>query len=115
MNLRIVIALAVVVAFLFGESRAAADKESDFKTAAASSGCKAIPYSSLQSSCKSQQSYVHDWCDGKKGPIKCNKGGSNGLKKELKKANETLKTLKERGKSLRTNGLDRATTRRSRS
>ena len=43
---------------------------------------------------------MHDWCDGGRGPVKCNKGGSNALKSELKKEKEKLEALKKKKKEL---------------
>jgi len=62
MNLAAVLLLVTV-------STAVADKLSDFETAVAKVGCEGIPYGDLQTTCKSQQSYVHDFCDGDKGPV----------------------------------------------
>jgi hypothetical protein len=69
--------------FVFGPSIAIADKLSDFTDAVSKTGCESIPYSYLRTECNSQQRYVHDWCDGAKGPVTC---GSEGITRRLKDA-----------------------------
>ena len=63
------------ITLALGTSVAMADKVSDFKDAKKAAddkkGCETIPYGDLQSTCKTQGAYVHDWCDGKEGPITC--------------------------------------------
>jgi hypothetical protein len=34
-------------------------------------GCETIPYENLRSQCEDQAKEVHPWCDGERGPIKC--------------------------------------------
>ncbi len=97
--------LAVTVAL--GVSVAVADKLSDFKDAvdAANSGkgCESIPYSDIRSSCQSQGSQVHDWCDGGKGPVTC---GSEAISRQVKanveKEERELKELREKKSRLET-------------
>ena len=55
-----------------GLDQAIADKLSDFQDAVNRKGCESIPAANLRSTCVNQQSYVHDYCDGGKGPITCN-------------------------------------------
>lgn len=67
--------MIIVVTVALGVSAAFADKLSDFEEAAAAvdanpagkGGCKTIPYSDYRSSCESQGSQVHEWCDGSRG------------------------------------------------
>jgi len=89
------------VIFLIITSRALADKLSDFKDAVSKTGCESIPYSDLQSDCKSQQSNVHDYCDGGKGPVTC---GSESITRQLKdnieNEKKNVEALKEKKRDL---------------
>lgn len=91
----------VAATLTLGASVAIADKLSDFQNAVGKRGCESIPYSDLQSTCKSQQSYVHDYCDGAKGPVTC---GSEGITRELKdklqKVKAEVEALKEKKRKL---------------
>lgn len=73
-----------------------ADKPSDFQEAVKNKGCDSIPYSDYRSNCSSQQSYVHEWCDGSRGPVTC---GSERMTRDLKdaveKAKRDVETAKE--------------------
>ena len=60
-----------------------ADKLDDFKNAVGKSGCESIPYSDLSSNCSSQGKDMHPWCDGKQGPVACDRGVSYKLKQDL--------------------------------
>jgi hypothetical protein len=87
--------------FVFGASVAMADKLSDFKDAVAKEGCESIPYNDLQSTCKSEQSYVHDFCDGRKGPVTCKSESiTRELKDNLEKERKNVETLKEKKRKL---------------
>lgn len=57
---------------------ASADKLSDFKRAAGSRGCDAIPYSGSRSSCKGFQSNVNRYCKSS-GSFSCDKLRTKGL------------------------------------
>ena len=59
--------MTILLTLALGASVASADKLADFKDAVAKTGCESIPYSDYRSSCQSQQSQVHDWCDGARG------------------------------------------------
>jgi septal ring factor EnvC (AmiA/AmiB activator) len=92
--------VAALVLGLSSASVASADKLSDFKEAVSRRGCESIPYSDYRSSCQSQQSQVHDWCDGSRGPVSC---GSENLTRQVKdnleKEKKGVEALKEkRGK-----------------
>jgi hypothetical protein len=73
--------MMVVATLVLGASVAVADKLSDFKEAVGKEGCESIPYSDLKGNCSSEQSYVHDFCDGSKGPVSC---GSESITRQLK-------------------------------
>jgi hypothetical protein len=88
LNVRI---LAVTLAL--GSSVAVADKLSDFKEAVGTVGCDSVPYSDLRSNCKSEQSTVHEWCDGARGPVTC---GSEGITRQLKDNIENVKKTSKR-------------------
>lgn len=92
--------LTILVTLALGASVASADKLSDFKDAVAKKGCESIPYSDYRSSCQSQQSQVHDWCDGARGPVTCgNENITRQVKDNLEKERRTIQDLKEkRGK-----------------
>lgn len=67
---------------------ASADKLSDFQEAVKNKGCESIPYSDYRSTCSSQQSHVHEWCDGSRGPVTC---GSENITRQLKDTVERAK------------------------
>jgi vacuolar-type H+-ATPase subunit I/STV1 len=102
--------IMIVASLALGVSVAAADKLSDFKDAVARKGCESIPYSDHRSSCQSQQSQVHDWCDGARGPVTC---GSENITRQVKDNLETEKKnvseLKEKRSKLQ-NDRSRAST-----
>jgi peptidoglycan hydrolase CwlO-like protein len=77
-----------------------ADKLDDFKEAVNKKGCESIPYSDLQSNCKSQQSDVHDWCDGGRGPVTCDVGGTRDLVAKLEKEQKNLDALNDKRRDL---------------
>lgn len=91
-----------------GASLAFADKLSDFQEAVKNKGCDSIPYSDYRSTCSSQQSYVHEWCDGRRGPVTC---GSEGITRQLKDAVEKAKRDVETAK----NNKEKADRKRSQS
>lgn len=72
-----------------------ADKLSDFREAVKNNGCDSIPYSDYRSTCSSQQSYVHEWCDGRRGPVTC---GSENITRQIKDAIERAKREVEAAK-----------------
>jgi septal ring factor EnvC (AmiA/AmiB activator) len=92
--------MTIMVTLALGASVASADKLSDFKEAVANKGCEGIPYSDYRSSCQSQQSQVHDWCDGPRGPVTCvNEAISRQVKDNLEKEKRTVQELRDkRGK-----------------
>jgi hypothetical protein len=92
--------MTIMVTLALGASVASADKLSDFKEAVANKGCEGIPYSDYRSSCQSQQSQVHDWCDGPRGPVTCvNEVISRQVKDNLEKEKRTVQELRDkRGK-----------------
>jgi hypothetical protein len=89
----------VIVPFVLlgGLGVALADKLSDFKEAAGNDGCASIPYSDYRSTCESQQSPVHDWCDGGRGPVSC-AGGESGTRQ----VKDAVDRRSARSKPLRT-------------
>jgi hypothetical protein len=53
---------------------AQSQKQRDFEEAdKADPGCNQIPYSDLRSNCQDQGRNVHEWCDGDRGPVSCNR------------------------------------------
>lgn len=101
--------IVVVATLALGVSVAVADRLSDFKDAVGKDGCDSIVYSDLKSNCTSEQSYVHDYCDGSKGPVTC---GSENITRQLKsnieKEKKNIDDLKEK-KSKLENEKSRAT------
>ncbi len=95
--------------FVFPAGVAVADKLSDFKDADRyNEGCDTIPassdYSSDRSACFSQQSYVKDWCDGGKGPVKCGpESVTPNLKKALIDVQARIADLKEKKRTAESN------------
>lgn len=93
--------LIIVTTFALGASVAFADKLSDFEAAAAAvdagKGCEKIPYSDSRSSCHSAQSEVHEWCDGKKGPVSCgDESITRQMKDKIEREKKAVETLKEK-------------------
>src|SRR5882724_11702333 len=102
--------LTIMISLALGASVASADKLSDFKEAVANKGCESIPYSDYRSSCQSQQSQVHDWCDGGRGPVTCgNESITRQLKDNLEKEKRTVEELKDKRSKLQ-DSRSRATT-----
>lgn len=80
---------------------AVADKLSDFKEAAGKTGCDSIPYSDLRSNCSSQSSYVHDWCDGGRGPVTCtDEQITRQLKENVDRAKKSVEQLEQKRRDL---------------
>lgn len=77
-----------------------AEKLDDFKEAASKKGCESIPYSDLQSDCKSQQSEVKGWCDGGRGPVTCEIGVTADLQSKLDKAKSRRSELQDKRRDL---------------
>src|ERR1051325_6081273 len=104
------ITIIVALALGLGTSVAVADKLSDFKDAVAKKGCVSIPYSDYRDTCQSQQSQVHDWCDGARGPVTCgNEAITRQLKDNLEKEKRAVEDLKEKRSKLQ-DSRSRATT-----
>lgn len=96
-----VLTCAAVGLLALGASVAIADKLSDFRDAVTKEGCESIPYSDLRGNCTSQQSYVHDWCDGNRGPVTCDSENvTRELKANLERERKKLETLKDKKRSL---------------
>jgi len=90
-------AMAVATAILLCASGARADKLQDFKDAvAAKPGCESIPYRDLFKVCDGKNEVMHEWCDGKKGPITCDAGTTRTLKKNLEKERQNYEKLKDK-------------------
>ena len=93
--------MTIMVTLALGASLASADKLSDFKEAVANKGCESIPYSDYRSSCQSQQSQVHDWCDGARGPVTCgNENITRQVKDNLESEKKAVEELKEKRSKL---------------
>jgi len=102
--------MTIVVTLALGASVASADKLSDFKDAVANKGCESIPYSDYRGSCQSQQSQVHDWCDGARGPVTCGSEAiTRQVKDNLEKEKKAVEELKEKRGKLQ-DSKSRATT-----
>jgi len=92
---RITLCVAAVSAMSLYTREGLADKLSDFQEAVRNRGCESVPYSDYRSTCSSQQSHVHDWCDGNRGPVSC---GSEGITRQRKDAVERSKREVESAK-----------------
>lgn len=92
-----VVKVVVPLVVMGGLGVALADKLSDFKSAASNDGCESIPYSDDRSTCTSQQSPVHEWCDGGRGVVSCIGGesGTRQIKDAIDKAQRALETAKD--------------------
>lgn len=77
---------------------AGAQSLSDFKDAAGETGCKAIPYSSLRSSCESKQRDIDTSC--KVESWTCDKLNPEGLKKQIENVKGKIEELKKEKQSL---------------
>jgi len=77
-----------------------ADKLSDFKEAAAKDGCDAIPYSDMQSNCRSSMKDVGMWCDGYKGPVRCDIALTESLLAQIDTEQKNIAAAQERRKEL---------------
>lgn len=89
---------------LGGVSTVWAGKAEDFKAAVAAGrdgGCRTIPYSDMQSDCGSRGPTMHEWCDGKKGPVSCKPPGtSRNLTSALEKEKRKNDELKDKKRNL---------------
>lgn len=97
MNKSRMVKVVVPLVVMGGLGVALADKLSDFKDAASNDGCASIPYSDYRSTCDSQQSPVHDWCDGGRGAVSCPGGesGTRQIKEAVDKAQRALEAAKD--------------------
>jgi hypothetical protein len=100
MKIRTVSSVVLAAALVAGMSTAWAGKKEDFKAAVDAgkgAGCKNIPYSDLQRPCVDQGPTMHDWCDGRKGPVTCTpRSTSRNLTSTLEKEKQKLKDLQEK-------------------
>jgi hypothetical protein len=92
--------LVLVVTSLLLCRSARADKLDDFKEAVSKVGCESIPYGDLRENCKDQQGYVHDWCDGAKGPVRCEVNVTRDLLSSLDKEQRNLDALRDKRREL---------------
>lgn len=95
----------IAALLMLAASAASADKLSDFKEAKKyaddNKGCLSIPYRETAETCKRQQEYVHEWCDGKKGPITCGPESTTpNLMKTLVNNYKDLEGLKEKRRGI---------------
>jgi hypothetical protein len=81
-------------------STAHADKLDDFKDAVTRKGCDSIPYSDLRNNCRSQQSDVHPWCDGSRGPVSCDGAPTSELRAKLVREQRKLAELIDKRREL---------------
>lgn len=77
-----------------------ADKLNDFKEAASKDGCEAVPYSDMQSSCRSSMKDVVHWCDGYKGPVRCDIGITETLVARIESEKKNIVVAQERRREL---------------
>ena len=91
---------STILLLLSGGTAAHADKLDDFKEAAANSGCNSIPYTDLRRNCRSQQSEVHPWCDGGRGPVSCATGVTAQLRVDLTREQRRLDDQLQRRREL---------------
>jgi hypothetical protein len=86
-----------LMALLIAASPALADKLDDFRDAVTGDGCDSLPYSDLRNTCRSQQSEVHPWCDGARGPINCTAGvRTDDIKRQLDTEQQRQNGLKDK-------------------
>ena len=94
----------LATALLVSMSIAWAGKKEDFKAAVDAGkegGCKTIPYSDLRGLCVDKGPTMHEWCDGKKGPVTCKPAStSRNLQATLEKDKKKLDELKDKKRSL---------------
>ncbi|MFO0575424.1 MAG: hypothetical protein U1A78_15635 [Polyangia bacterium] len=109
MRQKMSLAIAFAAKLAFGAPAAFADRLSDFKDADRyEEGCVTIPapYSERRI-CEDERVNVHDWCDGRRGPVTCGNEGETRKAKhaveEAKKDIEKLKERKSRAESSRSN------------
>jgi hypothetical protein len=89
--------VGVSLVMLLWAGRASADKLQDFKDAvAAKPGCESIPYRDLFRICDGKNDVMHEWCDGKRGPVTCDVGTTRTLRDKLERERQNLEKLKER-------------------
>jgi hypothetical protein len=91
----------IIAIFALTASVVFPDKLSDFKDAKRAAeedkGCESIPYSDLRSNCVDQGSYVHDWCDGKEGPVTCgSEEETRQAVRAVERAKKNVEELKEK-------------------
>ena len=92
----VLVALFALGVLMPGAQVAHADKLSDFQEAVKNKGCESIPYSDYRSTCQSQQSPVHEWCDGGRGPVTCvDESITRQLKGAVEKAKRDVETAKD--------------------
>ena len=101
--------LVIVATLVLSASVAFADKLSDFEEAAAAvdanppgkGGCKTIPYGDYRSSCESEGGRVHEWCDGRRGPVTCDSENiTRQVKDNVERAKKSVEALKEKKSKL---------------
>lgn len=97
--------LIIVATFALGVSVVFADKLSDFRDAVKAGrdgkGCESIPYSDLRSNCKTEDSNVDEWCEGKRGPTTCvSEDLTRKAKWAVEKAKRDVEELKEKKNKL---------------
>jgi len=97
-NMRVMAAVTVVLLWASG---ARADKLQGFKDAvAAKPGCESIPYKDLFRVCDGKNDVMHEWCDGMRGPIKCDAGTTSTLKGNLERERQNYEKLKNKKRDL---------------
>ena len=99
-NSKYLLSITTLSALLASVAPASADKLDDFREAVSKVGCDSIPYSDLRSTCRSQQENVHPWCDGERGPVKCDANGTRNLKNAQDAAGRELETLKDKRREI---------------
>jgi hypothetical protein len=102
-----VLALQVVLLILCCKV-AWADKLQDFKDAVSKTGCDGIPYTDQRTNCSSQQSDVHSWCDGERGPVSCEVGVTRNILQNFISEQKNNDGLKEKREHLTDNSAKEA-------
>ena len=94
----------LATALLVSVSTAWAGKKEDFKAAVDAGkdgGCKTIPYKDLRELCIGKGETMHEWCDGKKGPVTCKPAStSRNLQATLEKDRKKLVELEAKKRNL---------------
>ena len=63
-------------------------------------GCDTIPYDGLRRNCQDQGKNVHEWCDGDRGPVRCEPGVTAALVQSLVQEHKNEERLQSQRRDL---------------